>query len=425
MIKRVEAKNYRCLEYISIELSAFQILIGANASGKTTFFDVLGFLKDIVTEKNVKDALAKRITKNGNFEDITFCKKGGDIEFAIELELPESIRKTMWKDGIDTIRYEIKLGRIGDTQEIGIKEEKVILFDSKKNIVKTQQSDLFPAEKFFTESILNKKYKQGSSRQILRKNDKKDYLSVETEKKTGKGWMLSFNLGHTISTLGTVVEDTKKFPATVWLKKYLAENVKFFILDSLNMRVSVSPETNQTFQPDGSNLPWAIKSLKEKYPKKFKRWVQHLQTALPDIKDVDTKEIAYNKHLYLEIIYNNEIVVPSWLLSDGTLRILALTLPAYLPELAGLFLIEEPENGIHPKAIHMVFQSLSSVYNSQIFVATHSALILGLAKPEQILCFAKTSKGATDIVRGNDHPNLTNWNGSVDLSTLYAGGILG
>ena len=40
-----------------------------------------------------------------------------------------------------------------------------------------------------------------------------------------------------------------------------------------------------------------------------------------------------------------------------------------------------------------MFQSLSSVYNAQILVATHSPIVLSAARPEQILCFQKTAAG--------------------------------
>ncbi len=71
--------------------------------------------------------------------------------------------------------------------------------------------------------------------------------------------------------------------------------------------------------------------------------------------------------------YAGGLRVPSWLVSDGTLRLTALTLPAYLADLKGIYLIEEPENGIHPGAdCFTAFQSLSSMYEAQILLATHS-----------------------------------------------------
>ena len=50
MITLVEALNYRCLQYVQRPLQPFHVLVGPNASGKTTFLDVIGFLQDVVSE---------------------------------------------------------------------------------------------------------------------------------------------------------------------------------------------------------------------------------------------------------------------------------------------------------------------------------------------------------------------------------------
>jgi len=121
--------------------------------------------------------------------------------------------------------------------------------------------------------------------------------------------------------------------------------------------------------------------------------------------------------------------------SDGTLRLLALTVLAYLP-IGGmsldrfffndrLFLVEEPENGVHPMALDAIYDSLASVYDGQVLVATHSPVFLRRGKPDEVLCFAKTGDGTTDIVRGDDHPMLRDWQGSVDMDLLFATGVIG
>lgn len=42
-------------------------------------------------------------------------------------------------------------------------------------------------------------------------------------------------------------------------------------------------------------------------------------------------------------------------------------------------------------------------------------MIVSLARPEQVLCFARDEGGATDIVRGPDHPALREWRHDVNL----------
>jgi predicted ATPase len=122
--------------------------------------------------------------------------------------------------------------------------------------------------------------------------------------------------------------------------------------------------------------------------------------------------------------YKNGVEAPSWVLSDGTLRLLALTILAYRPHFKGVYLIEEPENGVHPTAVQTIYQSLSSVYDSQVLVTSHSPVLLNLTKPEELLCFQKTPEGA-EIVRGDNHPLLQDWKGEVSLSQLFAAGVLG
>ncbi len=111
--------------------------------------------------------------------------------------------------------------------------------------------------------------------------------------------------------------------------------------------------------------------------------------------------------------------------SDGTLRLLALTLLAYLEDFQGTYLIEEPEDGIHPRAVETMYQSLASVYRAQVLIATHSPVILSIADPSTVLCFAKTEEEATDIVRGSEHPALRDWHGETNLGVLFAAGVLG
>ena len=61
MLTKIEALNYRALHYVSQPLEPFQILIGPNASGKTTFLDVIALLADIIPAPNLGDAIRQRV----------------------------------------------------------------------------------------------------------------------------------------------------------------------------------------------------------------------------------------------------------------------------------------------------------------------------------------------------------------------------
>lgn len=98
---------------------------------------------------------------------------------------------------------------------------------------------------------------------------------------------------------------------------------------------------------------------------------------------------------------------------------------AYMSGHQGIYLIEEPENGIHPKAVATAYDSLSSMYEAQVLLATHSPVVLNEARMEHVLCFAKNDDGSTDIVLSSEHPTLRQWQGDADLGTLLASGVLG
>ena len=313
---------------------------------------------------------------------------------------------------------------------MGIKDEVAwLLPNDRSSQAKTTnfQRTLFPeyfsdsAKTVFNNSggkFTDKKYK----RILSKKLHGNDNFYVETS--NNSGWIPSFKLGMKKSALGNLPEDETRFPASTWLKKFLLEDVQLFILNSLTIKRPSPPGQGLSFKTDGSNLPWVIDNLKEKNPHSFRSWLEHIQTTLKDIIDIDTRIREDDRHRYIVIKYQNGIEVPSWLVSDGTLRLLALTIPAYISDLRGTYLIEEPENGIHPKAIECIFQSLSSVYSAQILLATHSPIILGIVEPNQLLCFGKTDKGITDVVLGTEHPKLKDWRGTPNLASLFAGGIL-
>ena len=422
MIKLIEARNYKSLLHISRKLESFQVLVGANATGKSTFLDIIQFLSDIL-KVGLDSAIQERASY---FNELTFGGKGGDIEFAIEVKLPSPIKEHFKTRGFTLIRYELKLGLHEETQENSIKEERVWLLtpNAKKQTKEQSLKLVFPEFNETPNTILTDKYKDKQFKRIVsKKPGGNDNFYIETYDDAGKGWLPSFKLGIKKSALANLPEDETKFPASTWLKSFLQQGVQLFILNSLLIRKPSPPGQGQIFKTDGSNIPWVIESLK-KDKERFGMWIEHIQTALPDITDIMTVEREEDRHRYLKIRYKNGSEIPSWLVSDGTLRLLALTLPAYSSGINGVFLIEEPENGIHPKAIECLLQSLSSVYSAQILLASHSPVILSMIDLKHLLCFGKTPEGVTDIVAGPEHPKLRDWKGNPNLYLLFGSGIL-
>jgi predicted ATPase len=420
MISLIEALGYRCLRYVRQPVGPFHVLVGPNASGKTTFLDVVAFLGRLVSE-GVESAVRERTE---NFDDLLWGRSGRRFELAIEACLPAWLRKTLGDELHGSIRYEVAVGvpEDADTEEVGILWERVFLVPTREQ--EEGPRVLFPGPVVAPDSILHKTLKGGKS-VVSKTYDGNDNFTPETRTAAKKTWAHSFRLGPRKSALGNLPPDEIQFPASTWLKNLLTEGVQTFVLNSLLIRRPSPPNQRKGFRTDGSNLPWVVYDLQQRDRDRFQGWLGHVQTALPDLVMVHTVLRPEDRHRYLVLEYQGGLKVPSWMASDGTLRLLALTLPAYIPDFQGIYLIEEPENGIHPKAVETVYQSLSSVYDAQLLLASHSPVILGCASPEAVLCFAKNEEGATDVVSGPNHPRLQEWKGEANLGVLFAAGVLG
>lgn len=416
MIRRLEVLHFRALKYIDIKLSNFHILVGPNASGKSTFLDVINLVKDVLNE-TPRMAVEKRVSR---FDELLWKQEGDRFEIAIELEIPEDTRERLKDREFSLVRYEISL-QLDDMEGIIIGGENLWLIKKGFSNKNTRQITLFPEETEEPEYVVSPRKKTPVGwRKVISKSAKgNDYFKSETT-----DWNITYRFGPLKASLAKISEDESRFPVSLWTKNILTEGIQFLQLNSNTMRWSCRPDLPVAFQADGSNLPKVIQYLKRERPDSFGRWIKHIQTALPEVEEVDVKERLEDRFLYLNIRHKNGLWLPSWVISDGTLRLLAQTIIAYLPEKNRVYMIEEPENGLHPLAIESVVQSLSSVYENQIILASHSPVLLRLIEPKDILCFSKTESGAVDIIQGDSHPKLKDWKKDVDLATLHAAGVL-
>ena len=422
MIRRIQALNYRCLRYADVSLDRFHVLIGPNASGKSTLFDSLAFLGDLVRgglERAVGD-------RTSNFQDLVWGRPVRDMgfELAIELDVSEELRERLPAEKqFRVFRYEVA---IRENQEgMRIASERGLLMPRQRRRPIAQRT-LFPDPPTPPSTILVGGDRLGKRTVLSKSAAGTDSFHDETAAKPGKGWVTNIAFGPRRSTLGNLPESPTKFPVATFVKRKLETGVKPVFLDSLAMRRASPPEFGVNgFADDGSNLPWVIKRLQDEHPNDFREWLSHVQTVLSDLKDIRVVDRAEDRHAYLMLRYDTGVEVPSWMASDGTMRLLALTLLAYLPDNQEIYLLEEPENGVHPLALEGIRDSLSSAYDAQVLVTTHSPALLVLVEPSEVLCFDKNADGATDIIRGNDHPVLKDWRGAINMDVLFAKGVAG
>lgn len=393
MIRRLQVLHYRALKDIDVKLSKFHILVGPNASGKSTFLDAINLIGDILNEGPQK-AIEKRVSR---FDELLWMQQGNMFVIVVELEIPKDVREKLKDKEFPFVRYRISI-QLDDKEGVIIDEENLWLVK---------------------EASPNRRFLFDWEGMVFKTTRGINFFKSETSDFT-----LKYRFGPSKSALAMIPQDEELFPVALWTKNILMNGIQFIQLNSSAMRRPCRPDLPVAFQTDGSNLPKVIQYLKKEHPDFLARWIRHIQTALPEVEDVEVQERPEDRHLYLNVRHKNGLKLPSWVISDGTLRLLAQTIIAYLPEKNRIYMIEEPENGLHPLAIESIFQSLSSVYENQIFLATHSPVLLRLAEPKDILCFSKTESGSVNVVRGDEHPKLKDWKEDIDLATLHAAGVL-
>jgi len=430
MLTRIQTLNYRCLKRIDQTLSNFDILVGGNGVGKSTFLDVISFLSEILSQP--RDSLANALQKRSDlFDHLLFDVAQGSFELAIEATIPSHVVQMLgWNKGSGQLDYRIKVGYLSSNRsDVGILSEKLLLTQ-----LGNSSAGIPALSSVNVDQIMNR---NGTDSQLipdvlgcwpiisrLGPPEETTVFHREAAVQDNSGVFSQFRLSPSSSALANLPEDTTHFPAATWFRRFLGDSVVKPVLTPEDLRhpkylTGTGFVSNADFR-----LAERLEAFEVNREEDFDAWLRHLRIALPDLKTITTVS-EWGVRSNVVLVYNDGRRVPSRLASDGTLRLIALTLIAYAMDYGIIILIEEPENCIHPLAIEMVMQSLSSMYESQVLVTTHSPAILSLTAPDRILCFSKTPEDGTMIVRGDKHPRLSAWKGNVDPGMLLASGILG
>ena len=96
--------------------------------------------------------------------------------------------------------------------------------------------------------------------------------------------------------------------------------------------------------------------------------------------------------------------IPAQLVSDGVLLFLAYLVLVHSPSSPATILLEEPENGVHPRRLKEVASFLERLTSpergprqTQVVLATHSPYLLDHVRPESVRVFGRDETGATTV----------------------------
>jgi predicted ATPase len=83
-IESIRLKNFKAFKNtLMSDIPKLCVIVGANGTGKSTFFDVFDFLKDAY-----KDNISQALNKRGGFGEVKSRNSDGPIE--IEMKLSDS-----------------------------------------------------------------------------------------------------------------------------------------------------------------------------------------------------------------------------------------------------------------------------------------------------------------------------------------------
>jgi hypothetical protein len=275
MFTRIQTRLFRCLKSVDQTLGPFRALVGPNASGKTTFLDVIGFLGDLA--RNRGDVFETVRVRSSSFENLLWMNQGNSFQLAVEAEIPETVRKVVAgnKQRFTRVRYEVEVGLERGTNEIGLNYETLWLKEPAVER-KLVQRELFPAPQEEKSSLISRSQKGQNAALTKTPGGNDNYYPEGRDSYTP-----SFKLGRRKSALANLPADTESFPVSTWFRNLLEKGVQPFVLNSQLMRQPSPPGMGLRFQTDGANLPWVVAELRGD-EKRFRAWLEHVRTALEE-----------------------------------------------------------------------------------------------------------------------------------------------
>jgi predicted ATPase len=398
MITRIKIDGFKSLVGTELYFGPFTCIAGANAIGKSNFFDALSFLSSLADKTIIESAKSVRSEnqKHSNIRDI-FFRSGSDYLERMRFEIDMLIKK----NGIDDLGQtaEATITSLRYILELQLNEE---MFDNEPiTIVK---EILEPITQTQSKANIHFDYKSEWINSVLegRRSTKIPFISTEGEKiklhqDGNKGRTTDFIAQKMPRTLLSTV--TAESPTAFLVRQEMRNWMMLqFEPSALRQPNSIFEIKNAEIAANGLNLPATLFRLHSE--KKERDVYQNLTNKLKDFVD-EVQEITVDKDekrdlLTLQVRFKDGLTLPAQSLSDGTLRFLGLAILEEDSLGSKLICLEEPENGINPRKIIEMVSLLESMAIDthyavddnnplrQVIINTHSPIVISNVSDESL-----------------------------------------
>ena len=368
-IVTLKIKNYRVFEYLEIEnIPPFCVIIGANGTGKSTLFDIFGFLRDAL-RNNIRQALQVR---GGYKEVVTRGKEQEDIEIEVQFQMKI----------LDTERLVTYLLIIGQ--------------DNKRPVIKREILRYKRGEYGKPFHFLD--FKLGKGYAVTNEED----FSKPDEELDREEQQLESNDILAIKGLGQF----QRFKAASAFR-LLIENwhvSDFHINDARGSKDALYAEH---LSPTGDNMASVAQYIYQNHPDIFETILTKMKERVPGISKVEAKDTEDGR---LILKFQDQAFKDPFIdryVSDGTMKMFAYLILLFDPKPHPLLCVEEPENQLYPTLLRELAEEFASYADrgGQVFVSTHSPDFLNAVSLESIFWLIK-KQGITKIYKAKDNEIL-------------------
>lgn len=348
MLKRIHVKGFKSLVDVEVELSPLVVVFGANAAGKSNFLEAMLLLSRLVGERTVADAFEHPALRGYPVEAFSL-PAGGLPELLTQERARLSLEADLTPAQGSPLRYRVGV-------QIEPKQGRLSVFDE----------------------YLTRLRRDGEPQAMLpRIEPDPPHLLVRHLGKAGRSQKLDLHLNHTAAS-NLQLSGAKSFPDLDRLRDELAAWRSYFLDPRHAMRSPQPPRAVTDIGSRGEMLAPFLNALHQQYPKHFAAVRRALRTAIPPIESLQVQLDKQRGTLDIEI-RQDDTPFSSRVISEGTLRVLALCAIAANPTPPALVAFEEPENGVHPKRIEVIAQLLAKIADregTQLVVTSHSPTLI-------------------------------------------------